>query len=430
MKKAHAYAPSMGMTVREAADKLAVEWKYSAKAISDLQYPILEWELFSGDPKIRDITDDQFDKFEVAMIQAGMASNTSYKWSTLIRRIVARVRLGDQWMPRKAIKGGGIKAPPTRNDGTLRAFFHLQYKRMRLRGKPPGTIHNYEIAFRHFAKFLGRPAKLSDLTNDNVGDLMQWLVDHGRANRTANKNRDMLCAVWRFANSEGKLRKGPNVMPLDEPTRAPVAWTKSELAKLWAACKAETGHVRDTPAATWWLALHSVLWNSAERIGAVLLLKWSEVDLDEGFINFRAETRKFRKTDNVAKLHDVTIALLRGFPSRDPETLVFSWPKCRSSLWNHYRSLLKHSGLAHDRGSKFHRMRKSAATWFEVTGGNATDLLLHTSRQVTKSYLDVRIIGKTHGADLLFNPDGSPTVDLPAPDVGKTAEGGREQAGK
>lgn len=62
------------------------------------------------------------------------------------------------------------------------------------------------------------------------------------------------------------------------------------------------------------------------------------------------------------------------------------------------------TGLPDNRLYKFHAIRKSVASHYEAAGGNATELLGHTSRKITRAYLDPRIVRKKSAIDVLFRP--------------------------
>lgn len=155
--------------------------------------------------------------------------------------------------------------------------------------------------------------------------------------------------------------------------------------------------------ADWWTAIHLVLFDTAERIGAAIGLKWSDIDLSGRWLHVRAETRKGRTRDRVMRLHPETVRALKKI--RDPEReSVFPWPWDPGSLWMMYGQLLVRAGLPADRKSKFHRMRKSVASHYKAAGGNPQDLLDHSSWKVTKTYLDPRIAKQPQVSDVLFRP--------------------------
>ena len=47
------------------------------------------------------------------------------------------------------------------------------------------------------------------------------------------------------------------------------------------------------------------------------------------------------------------------------------------------------------------RMRRSVASHYKAAGGDATELVDHTSRKVTQAYLDPRIVKRVQEMDLL-----------------------------
>lgn len=83
---------------------------------------------------------------------------------------------------------------------------------------------------------------------------------------------------------------------------------------------------------------------------------------------------------------------------------TFEWPYCKTYLWLMFGKLLRQAGLPNGRRDKFHKIRRSVASWFEVAGGNATELLGHSGREITRLYLDPTICQKPQAADRLFRP--------------------------
>ena len=157
-------------------------------------------------------------------------------------------------------------------DDTIRSHFETMYRKQRLRGRSESYVRVFRINLDHFDRVLCRPAVLSDLTDATISDVMEWFTSNGRSARTANKFRDQICALWRFLSRKGIVEKWPEVQELPEPEQKPVAWLRPQLARLWEACEAQTGTMCGVTAADWWLALHAVIWNTGERIGATLAI--------------------------------------------------------------------------------------------------------------------------------------------------------------
>lgn len=134
-----------------------------------------------------------------------------------------------------------------------------------------------------------------------------------------------------------------------------------------------------------------VCYDSAERLSAVLSLRFA--DVHDGLVRFRAEGRKGHRRDVTRTISEVTaeaIAAIRN-PLRD---LVFPWSMAVTTLYYQMDRILIRAGLPTDRRSKFHRIRRTAASYYEAAGGDAQVLLDHSSPVLKrKHYLDPRIAG-------------------------------------
>ena len=83
---------------------------------------------------------------------------------------------------------------------------------------------------------------------------------------------------------------------------------------------------------------------------------------------------------------------------------LFACRKAPSLTYRRMGRIMLRAGLPDSREFKFHAIRKSTASHYEAAGGNATKLLGHSSRKVTQTYLDPRIVQTTPAVDLLFRP--------------------------
>lgn len=118
-----------------------------------------------------------------------------------------------------------------------------------------------------------------------------------------------------------------------------------------------------------------------------------------------AELRKGKKRDRLYKLATDTVEALRAMQMPElGRRKIWPWPYNRTYLWSRYKRLLESAGLPSGRTRKFHCIRRSVASHFEAAGGNATELLGHSTRSVTLAYLDPRIIPREHAIDRLFRP--------------------------
>ena len=81
---------------------------------------------------------------------------------------------------------------------------------------------------------------------------------------------------------------------------------------------------------------------------------------------------------------------------------VFVWPFSFTYLWYELSRIQKLAGLPTDCKSKFHRIRRTVASYAEAAGANATVMLRHSKREITESYIDPKICKRQQPADVLF----------------------------
>ena len=274
--------------------------------------------------------------------------------------------------------------------------YETQYEPLALRSRRPNTKRLYRCTLRYFERFLGRKPTLADFTDTTVSAFAAYRLSHGLSKYSVNKDLFNLLAIWRWCHKKQLLKNWPDVPLENPPIRVPVALTREELAALKTAALATT----TPPGAAFWLALLLVIWDTAERINAVMGLTWDRVDLRNGWIRFDAEDRKGATADTAARIAPDTIAALKAIKRR--EGLVFRWPYSRTYLFQHLGRIMQRAGLPNDRLHKFHAIRKSVASYYEAAGGNATELLGHSSRKVTRAYIDPRIVQRATPVDKLF----------------------------
>ncbi len=290
----------------------------------------------------------------------------------------------------------------------LRELFDTLYLPLRLCGRSSKTVHQHRIVLRHFERYLNRPPTLDDLNDLTVSGLLAYLASKQKA-VTANKSLEKLQAQWRFLSRRGLVSVWPEIRKLPEPQIVPLGWLEHEFTSLLSACAHQSGAIGGIPACDWWLGLHLVIYDTAERIGAVMGVKICDYDPAGRWLTVRAEVRKGKKSDKMYRLHSQTHEVLERIIARRRgaiEAPLFLWDCDESLLWTHYGKLLADAKLPTDRRSKFHRMRRTSASYFKKAGGDPTELLDHTSRTVTQRYLDPRIIDQPQASDVLprFRP--------------------------
>jgi integrase len=292
---------------------------------------------------------------------------------------------------------------------TLHQLFTTYYRPLRLRGRSINTTRLYGCTIRAFGKWLGYQPTVDDLTDLT---LSQYL-DHRAATRspyTAEKERSQLCSLWRFAADRGIVTTRPEVPPAPLPDRVPRAWTLAELGAIYRAAAATRGYVGPVQAGVWYSALVSVLWETAERIGAVLSCR--PEDFDGQHLHVRAEYRKGGKRDRVYRLSDRTASLVRQSCGK---ARLLEWPCSHTLLWSKYADIVARAGLGRGRHLSFHALRRSAASHYASRGGDPVQLLDHSSPRIThRWYLDRRLTDRGPAPCDILPPLDEPPPERPA----------------
>jgi len=268
-------------------------------------------------------------------------------------------------------------------------------------GGKPHTTRLHTLAITRFGESLGKVPTVDDLTDENLGLHAQKRLADGKARDTVSGEQKKLLAQWKFYARRGYTKVWPECKPISRVNRIPKAWTQAEFDCLYRACEL-SGPVDSTPGVVWWRCLLSCLFFTGERIGAMMQIEWSGCDLDAGWLELPAELRKGGASDRQYRIPPETIKLLRKMPQK--KRGPFDCEMCKATLYHRFGRILKAAGLPTDRRSKFHRIRRTTASHFQAAGGNAQELLGHSSPAVTARYLDPKIIKQIQAVDLLFRP--------------------------
>lgn len=266
----------------------------------------------------------------------------------------------------------------------------------------PATLRLHRVGIASLGRTVGEVPTTEHLTDATLARHAAKRIAEGRSRATCNAEMCKLLALWRFAAKRRYVEAWPTVRAPKMPERVPMAWTRAELDRVFAAANL-AAPVGDVPGHFWWRALFGVLWNTGERINAAMQLQWSGVDLDGLTLFMPAESRKGATRDKLYAMDRQTADALDRLPRDRPP---FYWPYSAGTLWNRFGRMLALAGLPHDRRSKFHRIRRSFASHLAAAGGDATAALDHSSPAVTRHYLDPRIATGPRPVDLLFRPEG------------------------
>jgi len=279
------------------------------------------------------------------------------------------------------------------------------YLKLNTRITDPQTAFQYALALTNLEDFFGRPMLVSDLCDDAVALMMRGLIERGLACRTVNDRRARIHALWSWLCRRGVLQQWPTTQRMVEPQRTPDAWTERQIRQLFCAASLQRRKIGGVPSWLWWTCLLSLAWDTGERIGALMQVTWDNLDMDGRWLSIPAEKRKGKRADKCYRLSPETIAHLRML-ARHGKPLILPWDRHPNYLWYAFGKLLKDAGLPQDRRSKFHRIRRSVATHFQIAGGDAQAALGHSSAEVTAKYIDTRLVPRVHPSDILFRPDG------------------------
>ena len=271
------------------------------------------------------------------------------------------------------------------------------------------SVSLYGHTIDKFAEFLGREPMVADLEDVAVSKFLRWRATNPCRGRvvsphTVAKDRSQLLAIWTWACKK-KLHAGewPGLPRQKRVKRAPTAYTVDEMSRLVKAARQRRTMMSGLPSAWWWSTLLQSAWQTGERIGALLNLRWREVDTASHRLLFLAETRKGRERDLVSPITAELAAELDAHRG-PPDALV--WPRTGHPL-SHYASmrlLCKRAGVP---SRAFHAIRKASASYVAAGGGDATAHLGHADPAMTRGhYLDPRITETARGLDYL------PPLDL------------------
>jgi len=85
--------------------------------------------------------------------------------------------------------------------------------------------------------------------------------------------------------------------------------------------------------------------------------------------------------------------------------LLWPWPFSEAQLYKSYNRILRRAGLDTGRKSKFHKLRRTTATYLQARGIDAGLVLGHSDPRVTRdSYLDLSQIVQRRVCDVLPRP--------------------------
>ncbi len=265
------------------------------------------------------------------------------------------------------------------------------------------TVSVYRTSIVQLSKATGIDyPRVSDLSDPALIALERWMESRGRSPATINERTGRIKSLWRFAARKGYCKDWPTAdrLPVPEPDRR--AWTKSELATLFAAAGVQDGFVGPVPASIWWVSLLRVAWETAERSGALLAMQPQHFSVERGGLDLPAAIRKGRK----AAYHPLSpatagrVAELIGYGC----DRIFHWPSSPpfSAYHEAFNQLLRSAGLPTGRRNQLQKIRRTSLTFWVAGGGDATAKATHSDPATTqRHYIDRSLLPMERPEEIL-----------------------------
>lgn len=279
-----------------------------------------------------------------------------------------------------------------------------------LKGLRDRTVHMINESIDRLEEFLGREATLEDFTDLQMAKFLRWRATVPRKGRLASpatvaKDKSHLSSLASLAARKRLIPEFIDFPRLKVPTRPPRGYTVDEVSAIIRSARRCCGSVGPVPSAWLFMTLVRACWETGERVGGLLNVRWREVDLDRHVITVLGETRKDRTT-TIERQISGELGDWLATQRRGEQALVWPWLENRKqdSIYQQLAKICRRAGVT-PRG--FHAIRKASGSYVKAGGGDATEHLGHASARTTqKHYLDTRIVGQQSALDFL------PPLDL------------------
>ena len=285
------------------------------------------------------------------------------------------------------------------------------------------TVQLYGETLDRFRDHLGHEPTVDDLSDLEVARFLRWRAQQPNKRKgilspaSVAKDSAHLRTLWnwcarkRMKRSNGELLEFPDYARPRVPKPRPVAYTVEELQQLVTAARFRKGWiVPGVPAAWYWPTKILAMYQTGERIGAILALRWAEVDLERCSLTFLAATRKGHR-ETITRAISPELARMMAPHKRAPDALVWPWLEGRK-LMSAYGSMRLLCRLAEVPYHPFHSIRKSTASYLKKAGVAANKQLGHAQGEAMceTHYYDDRIVGVTSALEHLppLNLGGGP----------------------
>jgi integrase len=296
-----------------------------------------------------------------------------------------------------------------------------------LRGLKDRSVVIFGQTIDRLEEFLGRVATLEDFTDLQMAKYLRWRAQTPSRRRlpapaTVAKDRAHLVALANLAARKRLIPEFVDFPRLKVPKKPPRGYTVEEMSALIRQARHRIGYIGTVPASWLWMTIVRAEWESGERCGSLLRLRWTEVDLARRTLTLLGENRKGGVETIERAISEELAAWLAT--RAQPTGLVWPWLEHRreQSFYTSFRQMAERAGVT-PRGT--HAIRKSSGSYVKAGGGDATEHLGHANPRTTRDhYFDTRITGRQSALDYL------PPLDLtePPPDQKPAGDGDRPAA--
>lgn len=294
---------------------------------------------------------------------------------------------------------------------TLRELFHDRIAP--LKNLSARSVTMYDATLDRFRDFLGHEPGVGDLDDLVMSKFLRWRATTVHDARrglispaSLAKDSAHLRSLWtwlakkRWKKPDGELLEFPDYARPRVPRPRPSAYTVEELQQLLDASRHRIGYISGVPAAWYWTTKLMAMFQTGERIGAVLAIRWGEVDLDRHCLTFLAATRKGHH-ETITRAISPELCAMMAPQQRAADSLVWPWLEARKplSVYHSLRVLCRTAGVPYH---PFHSIRKSTASYLKKAGKSAKTQLGHSSEEMAENhYYDERITGTESALDYL-----------------------------
>lgn len=282
------------------------------------------------------------------------------------------------------------------------------------------TVAMYESTLDRFRDFLGHEATVDDLDDLTAARFLRWRGStvHDRKRGLISpaslaKDSAHLRSLWtwlakkRWKRSDGELIEFPDYARPRVPKPVPKAYKADELARLVDTARHRKGLIAGKPAAWYWTTKLQAMFQTGERIGAMLELRWGQVDFEAHTLTFLAATRKGHR-ETITRPITPQLAKALAMHKGAPGDRVWPWLDDRDplSIYPSLKVLCRCAGVPY---KPFHSVRKATASYLKRAGISAKKQLGHSSEEMAEThYYDEEITGRESNLDYLPDIDQPP----------------------